>query len=126
MNNHYTRGEKEFLLKIARISLEKKIIEDERFEPQTVNQKLWEKHGVVVHLYKNNNLIATAGEDQPNESVLLLVRDMTLAAAANVSSGSLKADDLVGIKIEIRLSFNIENEDEEQKVREVSFKEGEI
>ncbi len=79
--NYYTRGEKEFLLKVAREVLEKYLRAGEKLEPHTINQKLWEKHGAFVSLHKDKELRGCIGIIEPVEPLILAVRDNVLAAA---------------------------------------------
>lgn len=102
-NDYYTRGEKEFLLKIARATLEKYLRENDKFEPQTVNQKLWEKRGVFVTLVKGGNLRGCIGLIEPKESLILSVRDNTINAANDPRFEPLREDELDKTKIEISI-----------------------
>ncbi len=102
-NDYYTRGEKEFLLKIARATLEKYLTEKEKFEPQTLNQKLWEKRGVFVSLHKNGALRGCIGCLEPIESLILAVRDNAISAVNDPRFSPLTADELKDIVIEISI-----------------------
>lgn len=99
----YTRGEKEFLLKIARTTLEKQLLLGEKFEPQTVNQKLWKKQGVFVTLYKNDELRGCIGNLEPVESLMLAVRNNALLAARDSRFLPLAAEELGEIAIQISI-----------------------
>lgn len=103
MTEYLTRGEKEFLLKTARATLEAMLLQREKFEPQTVNQKLWEKYGVFVSLHKGRELRGCIGYLEPAESVLLAVRDNALAAAKDPRFSQVEASELPKIKIEISI-----------------------
>lgn len=103
MDNYYTRGEKEFLLKIARTTLEKHLLANERFEPQTVNQKLWEKRGVFVTLNKKGQLRGCIGFIEPVESLMLGVRDNVLSAARDPRFSPVTESELHDIEIEISI-----------------------
>lgn len=109
--DYYTRGEKEFLLKIARLTLEKYLREGEKFEPQTVNQKLWEKRGVLVVLKKDNELIGEASKADSAESLILAVRDSTVAATHDPHFPPLEKEELKEIEIEITISGDASQED---------------
>lgn len=101
--NYYTRGEKEYLLKIARETLKKHFYDGEKLEPQTVNQKLWEKQGVFVSLYKGKELKGCIGFTEPAESVILAVRDNVLSAIRDSRFSPVMAEELEDIKIEISI-----------------------
>lgn len=101
--NYYTRGEKEFLLKIARTALAKYLINSEKFEPQTVNQKLWEKRGVFATLHKKGQLRGCLGCLEPVESLILGVRDNVLLAAKDPRFLPVELSELNEIKIEISI-----------------------
>lgn len=103
MNEYLTRGEKEFLLKIARTALETMLLQGEKLEPQTVNQKLWEKRGVFVTLRKGKELRGCVGCIEPMESVLLAVRDSALAAIRDPRFDPVEASELPKIKIEVSI-----------------------
>ncbi|MEK7167973.1 MAG: AmmeMemoRadiSam system protein A [Patescibacteria group bacterium] len=103
MEEYLTRGEKEFLLKIARSTLELKLLQGEKFEPQTVNQKLWEKYGVFVTLRKGRELRGCIGYVEPTESVILAVRDNALKAMRDPRLDPVEASELPKIKIEISI-----------------------
>ncbi|MDO8668833.1 MAG: AmmeMemoRadiSam system protein A [Candidatus Buchananbacteria bacterium] len=102
-NGYYTSGEKEFLLKIAIKSLEKFLLSGEKFEPQTINKKLWEKRGVFVTLYLDHKLRGCMGTVEPVESLILSVRNNALLAALDPRFKPLKMDELKSIIIEISI-----------------------
>lgn len=101
MAEDFTSGEKEFLLKIARTALEKYLIDGERFEPQTTNQRLWEKRGVFVTLTNRGVLRGCIGYIEPIESLLLAVRDNSLSAARDPRFSPLESSELADLEIEI-------------------------
>lgn len=101
--NYYTSGEKEFLLKIAIKSLEKFLLYGEKFEPQTINKKLWEKRGVFVTINLGSKLHGCMGSVEPTESLILAVRNNTLLAANDRRSSPLKINELDSVKIEISI-----------------------
>jgi len=99
--DYFTHGEKEFLLKLARTTLEKNLRDDEQYEPQTVNQKLWEKYGVFVSLYKDGKVIGQAGLDVPDESVIIAVRNGVVEAIRGANLSSMDTSDLGDIEIKL-------------------------
>jgi AmmeMemoRadiSam system protein A len=101
MAEEFTSGEKEFLLKIARITLEKHLIDGEKFEPQTTNQRLWEKRGVFVTLTKKGLLRGCIGYLEPVEYLLLAIRDNALLAARDPRFSPLERFELEDVNIEI-------------------------
>ncbi len=101
--DYYTRGEKEFLLKIARAALEKFLVSGERFEPQTVNQKLWEKRGCFVTLWRKGELRGCIGLIEPVESLILAVRDNVLSAARDPRFLPVDESELDKLEIEISI-----------------------
>lgn len=103
MSEYYTRGEKEYLLKIARQTLEKFVMEREKLEPQTVNQKMWEKRGVFITLRKGKQLRGCVGVIEPLDSVLLAVRDNTIAASRDTRFLPVLPEELQNINIEISI-----------------------
>ncbi|MFA5029290.1 MAG: AmmeMemoRadiSam system protein A [Patescibacteria group bacterium] len=105
---HYTRGEKEFLLKIVRTTLEKYLQTDEKFEPQTVNQRLWEKRGVFVTLHKKGELRGCIGYIEPVEPIMMAVRDNAIAAANDPRFLPLAEEELKEIEIEISILTPLE------------------
>jgi len=108
MENYYTTGEREFLLKIARLSLERFLFAEEKYEPQTINKKLWEKRGVNVILSRGSQIIGDAGNVEPVESLILAIRDNALLAVNNPKYDRLEAGEVDNIKIEISILFNNE------------------
>ena len=102
-NEYYTTGEREFLLKIARKSLEEYLLSGDTFEPQTVNRKMWEKFGVFVSIYKDGQVNGCIGSLQPTESLILSIRDNVIKAAKDTRSEALNFSDLANIKIEISI-----------------------
>ncbi len=102
-NSYYTRGEKEFLLKIARQTLEKYLRDGEKCEPQTINQKLWEKRGVFVTLRKGGNLRGCIGFIEPVESLILAVSDNAVSAARDPRFLPVEAEELPKLEIEISI-----------------------
>jgi AMMECR1 domain-containing protein len=115
--NYLTHGEKEFLLKLARTTLEKFLQSEEKYEPQTVNQKLWEKHGVFVSLYKGKELLGRAGLNSSDESILIAVRDSSLGAMRDAKLSSVDVGELGDIDIRI----TIVDDKEEVEFIESSF-----
>ena len=107
-DNYYTTGEKEFLLKIARKSLESYLLNGDHFEPQTVNKKLWEKYGVFVSLVMGDEVIGCVGSLKPHESLILSVRDNVIKAADDYRSRSLSFNDLQAVKIGISILSELE------------------
>jgi hypothetical protein len=99
--DYYTAGEKEFLLKIARQTLERFLLAGEKFEPQTVNKKLWERNGVFVTLNKNGKLRGCMGSVEPKESLIISIRDNALSVANDPRFDPLGANELDSIDIEI-------------------------
>ncbi len=108
---YYTRGEKEYLLKVARTALEMQLIQRERYEPQTVNQKLWEKRGVFVTLYHGKQLRGCIGSLQAEESVMLAIRDNVLLAARDPRFTPLTQEELKEIKIQVSILSELEKVD---------------
>jgi AmmeMemoRadiSam system protein A len=111
MEDIYTRGEKEFLLKIARITLEKYLRDGERFQPHTINQKLWEKRGVFVTLKKLGQLRGCIGYLEPTEAIILAVRDNVISAARDPRFLPLEFSELPEMEIEISILTNPEQVD---------------
>ncbi|NCN07508.1 AmmeMemoRadiSam system protein A [Candidatus Falkowbacteria bacterium] len=107
-SEYYTAGEKEFLLKIAYKSLEKFLMSGEKFEPQTINKKLWEKRGVFVTLNLDNKLHGCVGHIEPQESLILSVRDNTILAFNDPRSQPFKIGDLDKVEIEISILSELE------------------
>lgn len=99
--NYYTKGEQEFLSKIARTSLEYQLRRGEKFEPQTVNQKLWEKRGCFVTLRRQGELRGCIGLIEPVESLLLAIRDNAVAAARDPRFAPVEEFELDDLEIEI-------------------------
>lgn len=116
--DYYTRGEKEYLLKVARTSLEKFFQSGERFEPQTVNQRLWEKWESFVSLYKDNELKGRSSVASLPESLILSIRDNVISAMKDAGLSSLGESGLSDIIIEISILT--------EKGGTVDFKEGSI
>ncbi len=106
--DYFTRGEKEFLLKIARTALEKIVSAGEKYEPQTVNQKLWEKYGVFVTLTRNGNLRGCVGYTEPIEPLILAIRDNTISATRDSRFEPIERGELEEIKIEISILGELE------------------
>jgi len=103
MEDFLTNGEKEYLLKIARTTLEKKLISQEGFEPQTTNQRLWQKRGVFVTLTKAGKLRGCIGYIEPIEPLILAIRDNAISAASDPRFAPVTASELKEIKIEISI-----------------------
>ncbi len=103
MPDEFTRGEKEYLLKIARATLEKYLFDREKFEPQTTNQRLWEKRGVFVTLNKRGRLRGCIGYIEPMEALIAAIRDNAIAAARDPRFLPLEASELKEIEIEISI-----------------------
>ena len=102
MSEPLTNGEKEYLLKIARATLEKKLRDGEILEPQIGNQRLWQKRGAFVTLKKAGQLRGCIGYIEPIEPLILAVRDNAISAAANDPRFlPVTAAELEKIKIEI-------------------------
>ncbi|HPN81390.1 MAG TPA: AmmeMemoRadiSam system protein A [bacterium] len=106
--NYYTKGEQEFLLKIARTALEHQLRRGEKFEPQTVNQKLWEKRGCFVTLRRQGELRGCIGLLEPVEALLLAIRDNTLAAARDPRFTPVEEFELDDLKIEVSILTPLE------------------
>lgn len=102
-SGYYTTGEKEFLLKIAQKSLEKFLLEGEKFEPQTINKKLWEKRGVFVTLSCDNKLRGCMGNIEPTESLILAIRNNVLLAASDRRFSPLSFSELQSVEVEISI-----------------------
>lgn len=96
-----TNGEKEYLLKIARTTLEKHLRDGEVFEPQIGNQRLWLKRGAFVTLRKSGQLRGCIGYIEPVEPLIMAVRDNAIAAANDPRFSPVTAAELEKIKIEI-------------------------
>jgi len=107
-SGYYTTGEKEFLLKIARQSLEKFLLTGEKFEPQTVNRKLWEKRGVFVTLNKDRQPRSSIGNIEPIEALILAIRNNVVAAASEAKFSHLEINDLDFIEIEISILSSLQ------------------
>jgi len=107
-NEYYTAGEKEFLIRIAMKSLEKFLLSGEKFEPQTINKKLWEKRGVFVTLTLGKNLRGCMGNVEPAESLIVAIRNNVLLAATDPRFKPLTASELKSIKIEISVLSELE------------------
>lgn len=103
MSDQITNGEKEYLLKIARATLEKRLVDGERFEPQTTNQHLWQKRGVFVTLKKSGQLRGCIGYIEPIEPLIIAVRDNAISAASDPRFAPVTAPELAKIKIEISM-----------------------
>jgi len=102
-SGYYTAGEKEFLLKIARESLEKFLLAGIKFEPQTVNRKLWEKRGVFITLNKDRKFRGSIGNIEPIEALILAVRNNVISATTNAKFSHLEINDIGFIEIEISI-----------------------
>lgn len=101
-SDYYTSGEKEFLLKVARQTLERFLGTGEKFEPQTVNRKLWESRGVFITLSHDDRLLGCMGNVEPIESLILAIRDNVIMAITGDSRFELAgAFDRVEIEISI-------------------------
>lgn len=100
---YYTAGEKEFLLKIAYKTLEKFLLSSERFEPQTINKKLWEKRGVFVTINLADELHGCMGNLEPVESLILAIRNNTILAYNDPRSQPFNINDLDRASIEISI-----------------------
>ncbi len=103
MSEPLTNGEQEYLLKIARATLEKHLINGEILEPQTTNQHLWQKLGVFVTLTNKGELRGCIGYLEPVEPLILAVRDNALAAASDPRFLPLRSSELQNIIIEISI-----------------------
>jgi len=102
MSDPLTNGEREYLLKIARATLEKNLSDGEVFEPQIGNQRLWQKRGAFVTLKKSGQLRGCIGYIEPLEPLILAVRDNAISAANNDPRFlPVVAAELGKIKIEI-------------------------
>jgi len=101
MAEELTYGEKEFLLKIARATLEKYLAKSEKLEPQSTNAKLWQQAGVFVTLTKKGKLRGCIGYLEPVESMLLAVRDNAISASRDPRFLPLEFNELKDIKIGI-------------------------
>jgi AmmeMemoRadiSam system protein A len=101
--DYYTTGEREFLLKIARKSLSENLLGGDKFEPQTVNRKMWEKHGVFVSIIRDGEASGCIGSLRPSESLILSVRDNVIKASVDSRSEPLSFGDLEDIEIEISI-----------------------
>lgn len=102
-HEYYTAGEKEFLLKIALKSLEKSLQSGEKFEPQTINKKLWEKRGVFVTLSLNGKLRGCVGNVEASESLIIAIRNNVLLAINDSRFEPLNIRELDLIEIEISI-----------------------
>lgn len=100
-DEYYTSGEKEFLLKIAQKSLSSFLLSTEKFEPQTINKKLWEKRGVFVTLTVNGKLRGCMGNLEPMEALILSVRNNVILAATDPRFDPLKINELKSVEMEI-------------------------
>lgn len=98
---NYTHGEKEFLLKFARQTLEKYLRDGEINETRTANQKLWAKKGVFVTLSAKGRLRGCIGILEPVEFLIVAIRDNVLSAARDSRFEPVNLDELSDIKIEI-------------------------
>jgi AmmeMemoRadiSam system protein A len=101
MIEQLTNGEREYLLKIARLTLEKHLSDGEVFEPQIGNQRLWLKRGAFVTLKKAGQLRGCIGYIEPLEALIIAVRDNAIAAANDPRFLPVTAAELGKIKIEI-------------------------
>lgn len=108
MEDYLTRGEKEYLLKVARASLEKFVTEREIYEPQTVNAKLWEKRGVFVTLTNKGDLRGCVGCIEPVESLIVGIRDNIIVAARDSRFEPIERGELQDINIEISILSELE------------------
>lgn len=100
-DEYYTAGEKEFLLKIAQKSLDSFLLSGEKFEPQTINKKLWEKRGVFVTLTAKGKLRGCMGHLEPLEALILSVRNNVILAATDNRFDPLKINELKSVEMEI-------------------------
>ena len=101
MGEEFTRGEQEFLLKVARTTLENYFSNREKFEPRSTNPKLWQKRGVFVTLTEKGELRGCIGYIEPIESVILAVRDNAISASHDPRFLPLEREELKQIRIEI-------------------------
>ncbi len=103
MDTEYTNGEREFLLKTARLSIEKYLTRGDKLDVTTANQKLWEKRGVFVTLTRMGKLRGCVGYIEPTESLIVAVRDNAIAAANDSRFINLQVNELPSITIEISI-----------------------
>jgi|GEM_PF-5677035 AMMECR1 domain-containing protein len=103
MDSYYTKGEREYLLRIARETLDMILLSGEKYEPQTLNQKLWEKGGVIVKLFVGKELRSEAKIDRKDEAIIVAIRDAVLLACNNDQFPRVDELELDKLKIEITL-----------------------
>jgi len=98
----YTNEEKKGLLKVARATLEKYLIEKKVFQPESDNKNLLQERGVFVTLHKDGKLRGCIGTIKPAKPLIESVRDNAIAAGCEDPRFlSLIQEELSDIDIEI-------------------------
>ncbi|MCG2718337.1 MAG: AmmeMemoRadiSam system protein B [Nanoarchaeota archaeon] len=96
------KTQQDYLLKLARQTIEEYILEDKVIEPKTEDKNLLEQKSAYITLKKGGEVIGCMGRVIPFEPLYLSVRDNALEIAKNNPSFyPLKKSDLSDIKIEI-------------------------
>jgi len=104
MSEEYSQEEKHELLKVARETLEQKILEEKIYQPETSNPKFLQKRGVFVTLHINGQLRGCIGNIEPVKSVIEAVRDNALAASCeDPRFFPLTRNELADVDIEISI-----------------------
>jgi hypothetical protein len=98
---YFTRGEQEYLLKVARQTLESWVYRRDLFEPQTVNQKMWGDHPVTVTLYLGDDVLGRSTTGDARETLLLSVRDHAFKAIKQADAYGIEANTLPDMRFEI-------------------------
>ncbi|MBU1164007.1 AmmeMemoRadiSam system protein A [Patescibacteria group bacterium] len=100
----YTQEEKQELLKIARTTLEQKILQEKIYQPENSNPKFQQKRGVFVTLHINGQLRGCIGNIEPVKSIVEAVRDNALAASCeDPRFFPLTRNELADVDIEISI-----------------------
>ena len=85
--------------------MEKYIRGLEVFEPQTVNQKMWEKVGIEVEMFNGKELINSIDNKDNKESVILAVRDAVIAGLKETSDFEMIGN-LDNVKMKMTIYFD--------------------
>ncbi len=115
-SSYFTRGEKEYLLKVARLTLEAWVYRRETYEPQTVNQKLWVDCGLGVVLYREKEIAGQAASGEMPMTLLLGIRDLALKCVRQADNNGIMANELPEYRFEIAVTITGDHGDPETVV----------